>query len=535
MIPYLHVKHRCAVSVIDYAVIGGGVAGTYCVWRLKQAYPEKNIILFEFSNRIGGRLLTTKLHGTNENAELGGMRYNPNEHKIFAKLVDELKLESRPFPMGTDDDPQGLNNLAYFRDKHLHISDLDNSDKVPYNVDWSERNKTPDDLQRQVMTTLVPDLKNLMKNPDEWFNVKVFGKYLWEYGFWNLLYEVLSPEAYQFLKYGSGYDTNVSNGNAVLLLPTGLDYSSSNVYLTLVEGMNAFPKALAEQFETIYKGELRKNLRLGSIVRREDNNYNLKFFQTKTENGKTTDIDQKPQDEVAEHVILAMPRAALELIEWDQWKKDEFLKENLDSVLIQGAMKIVLAYDYAWWKSLGLVFGRSITDLPIRQTMYFTSLDDANPKEISKTPGLLLASYNDIETVPFWKGLEKGHSFNGPEEYRASIQMVQEVHKQVMEMHGQLKLPLPYAAAYRDWSEKPYGGGWHAWKAGCNYKNIVDKMCHPVQNEKVYICGEAYSNDQGWAEGALETTELMLTEDLGVSPHKITCDWKPDYLRRLRY
>ena len=58
------------LSVIDYAVVGGGVAETYCAWRLKQAYPEKNIVMFEFSNRIGGRLITTKLPGTTVNAEL---------------------------------------------------------------------------------------------------------------------------------------------------------------------------------------------------------------------------------------------------------------------------------------------------------------------------------------------------------------------------------------------------------------------------------------------------------------------------------
>ena len=72
---------------VDYAIIGGGVAGLYCGWRLKQVYPTKNIVIFEFSNRIGGRLLSKKIPGTNLIAELGGMRYNPDQHKIFHKLV----------------------------------------------------------------------------------------------------------------------------------------------------------------------------------------------------------------------------------------------------------------------------------------------------------------------------------------------------------------------------------------------------------------------------------------------------------------
>ena len=66
--------------------------------------------------------------------------------------------------------------------------------------------------------SLIPGFENL--SFDEWFDVKVFGKPLWEFGFWNLLYRVLSPEAYAFMQDGLGYDTNVANGNAVNMLIT---------------------------------------------------------------------------------------------------------------------------------------------------------------------------------------------------------------------------------------------------------------------------------------------------------------------------
>src|ERR1700730_19439815 len=85
-------------KVFDYAIIGGGIAGTYCAWRLIQRYPQANICLFEYSDRIGGRLLTTKFKDSGVRVELGGMRYMPSKHKIFKGLVDELKLEIQPFP-----------------------------------------------------------------------------------------------------------------------------------------------------------------------------------------------------------------------------------------------------------------------------------------------------------------------------------------------------------------------------------------------------------------------------------------------------
>jgi cation diffusion facilitator CzcD-associated flavoprotein CzcO len=38
---------------IDYAVVGGGFGGAYSARRIKQSMPEKRVVLFEYSNRIG--------------------------------------------------------------------------------------------------------------------------------------------------------------------------------------------------------------------------------------------------------------------------------------------------------------------------------------------------------------------------------------------------------------------------------------------------------------------------------------------------
>jgi hypothetical protein len=59
-------------------------------------------------------------------------------------------------------------------------------------------------------------------------------------------------------------------------------------------------------------------------------------------------------------------------------------------------------------------------------------------------------------------------------------------------------------------------------------------MRHPVKCEKVYICGAAYSADQGWVEGALETAELMLKEDLAIESHRCADDWHYDPLKKLK-
>ncbi|MFL6862549.1 MAG: NAD(P)-binding protein, partial [Allosphingosinicella sp.] len=62
---------------LDIAIVGGGCAGTYSAWRLQPELGEDNSIgLFEYSDRIGGRLYSVAVPGIpSMKAELGGMRY----------------------------------------------------------------------------------------------------------------------------------------------------------------------------------------------------------------------------------------------------------------------------------------------------------------------------------------------------------------------------------------------------------------------------------------------------------------------------
>ena len=92
--------------------------------------------------------------------------------------------------------------------------------------------------------------------------------------------------------------------------------------------------------------------------------------------------------------------------------------------------------------------------------------------------------------------------------------MVEAAVKQLGELHGIPNVPAPYTALYHDWSDDPYGGGWHEWKAGYRFIDVIPKMLKPILDERIYICGEAYSTDQGWVEGSLATAETMLQKHL---------------------
>src|SRR5580700_3861086 len=93
----------------DIVVVGAGVSGTYSAWRLKEHHGDKKqIALFEYSNRIGGRLYTETLPGMpHVHAELGGMRYIPKTQPLVSSLIEHLRLPSRPFLMGDPNPPPG--------------------------------------------------------------------------------------------------------------------------------------------------------------------------------------------------------------------------------------------------------------------------------------------------------------------------------------------------------------------------------------------------------------------------------------------
>ena len=522
---------------LDIAIVGGGVSGAYSAWRLQQERgATESIALFEYSDRIGGRLYTVTLPGLpHVKAEVGGMRYIPDEHKMVANLVDHLKLATKDFPMGAPA-PVGSNcNLFYLRGKHLRLRELADPVKVPYNLAWSERGLGPTNLQVQVMNSIYPNMGNL--SLCDLMKINVFGKALWKYGFWDLMYRTLSNEGYQFMRDAGGYDANVANANAVTQLPA-TEYSDSTKFLTLQDGYDQLPIALVKQFNEKFKGavpqgqRVHMNHRLAEIqVGSGEYPYTLIFEPTITKDRVTTLKASAGAVRVrAKRVILAMPRRSLELVK-SRLFDDPWLKANIPSVLIQSAFKLFLAYERPWWRSLGLVAGRSVTDLPIRQTYYFGT-EGEQKDGLPFMNSLLMASYNDISTVPFWKGLEEGKHYAGyrpsclepgvkdvmPKmEFPATEEMVQVANKQVAEVHSLPEIPMPYSAVYHTWNENPYGGGWHEWKANYRLDEVMCRMRKPIADQDVYVVGEAYSYGQGWVEGALDTAESTLQDFFGLA------------------
>jgi monoamine oxidase len=240
--------------------------------------------------------------------------------------------------------------------------------------------------------------------------------------------------------------------------------------------------------------------------------------------GRGSDVDTI----LARHLILAMPRRSIELLAQKGAVLDPAnlaVHRLLRSVTPIPLFKLALAYRTRWWEALGISAGQTVTDLPIRQCYYWNV-------ESRSGNGVILI-YDDGQDLEFWAALRSvAHNEAFPNSgsaptggglpdwnaFPAPRMMVEEAHRQLLEIHGLEPdaHDLPYAAAYMDWGDDPYGGGANFWPLHVDSQHVAREITQPVSGTPVYICGEAYSHQQGWVEGALATAEYMLQRRLGL-------------------
>ena len=86
---------------VDYAIVGGGIAGLYAALHLARTYPNASISVYEKYNLLGGRVLT--FHGTSGKGPLqwekGAGRIHAS-HTLVRKLLKQYNL--REAPLGKD-------------------------------------------------------------------------------------------------------------------------------------------------------------------------------------------------------------------------------------------------------------------------------------------------------------------------------------------------------------------------------------------------------------------------------------------------
>lgn len=159
-----------------------------------------------------------------------------------------------------------------------------------------------------------------------------------------------------------------------------------------------------------------------------------------------------------------------------------------------------------------------------------------------------LTIYCDYQNINFWQGfaktLTKNNAYpqsdrvmqitdlnkNEPLESKttsikpqyitpASEYMVTAITDYFQQLFQTNNVPKPIATSVRIWEGSQslktdaygnFGYGVHQWGVGAKDDEVINTMIRPFGNLPIYTCGEAYSDFQGWVEGALRSANLML-------------------------
>ena len=135
--------------------------------------------------------------------------------------------------------------------------------------------------------------------------------------------------------------------------------------------------------------------------------------------------------------------------------------------------------------------------------------------------------YCDYDRTGYWDELQQmGAAFapsNGLTQPQnttaASTFVVEQAMRQLATFFGDTALPPPVLSTYVGWGTSEIGDGDHSWKVGVNDQEVMRRLQNPFQQDLIYTCGEVYSDEQAWVDGALRSTETLLQDCFGLPPY----------------
>jgi monoamine oxidase len=445
----------------DIAVIGGGIAGLYCCLHALQG---RSIALFEATERIGGKVETVEMEGFT--AEYGAMRFDPERQPLIGRLIQELGLETEPFPEYTSPGVELRRTRYDLTESEEHLTTLELMTLAICRI----LDKPGDEL----LAMTEAELEQVRRG---W---RYEGEPLWKYGLWNLFSHVLSYEALKYIIMdGSFYHFLHENPGAAAWMINWVKMLQMSKYLKGIKGgIQRITSAMLEKAERNGVGIYKRHT-LKSIVPSKSKRLTLVF-----ENGKRCESN---------HVILAIPPRSLRSISG----LPSSLTRLLGLVLEIPLLKCFFIVKDPWWKEN--IPNQDIGSFPTREVHYYSRDGIGN-----------VMVYADRPYINFW------NRFVNSIQHEAAETCCNEELRLAFARSMQIDPDRIVAYGIRDWGRKPYGAACHLWKPGIEFWKVSEELeAFSLQEDatalrNVHICGEAFSDYQGFMEGALRSAENVM-------------------------
>lgn len=386
-----------------YSIFGAGAAGLYTAWRLldgtakneksKAKKLAKGDVLelydwgqYDFSKahsgtRAAGARICTWHYKNEKNQsylELGGMRYSYWDknikdtkhttapgHRLVTTVIQQLDLEKYSVPFN-----ESVNPLYYLRSKNFFLNDITSQNPAPYNVDHYGAAASPDTGFSIVEGLAVLSSNSWPQTRRQWDDFYQEGKILVEtgdksvyqkgdklkdIGYWNLMYDQLGSEGFNYAADGNGYSSNVINWNSAYAFQANNEFTPGNQYKTITIGYSGMFNALFDAIVKLAKAQgvnfcYYPNRRLHSIIARGKT---IHYSIATRENPW-----QKSESKTTDAAWLAMPRHALEQVangsRFEQQEGLDVLNHRqvqlyLESAIMQPSYKVGMFFNTCWW------------------------------------------------------------------------------------------------------------------------------------------------------------------------------------------
>lgn len=431
----------------DIVIVGAGIAGLNAAKLLNK--KNKKICIIEKSDRIGGLIHTKYMNIiTKKNSK------NNNKNKTRKINIKNKKRKVKYEAGGAVVYSYQKNMMNLIKEFDIKIRGMPIDNKTDVNRHYKDfwdckpRKKPLDTSSVNKFFKLIKKLFDYMEKKGD--------NYCRKFTLEQIALEILTFEEIRFLEFCYGYAAEFRLANSVVAK------KNINNELFNTDKIYVFEDGYSFLNNAIYNS-------IKNDVTLKTNCY-IKNF-----NNKSDCIELQTNKSVikCKKLIFAIPREAL-LNMCDSFTKNEI--DLFNSVIPFSLNRIFAKYDVnkkinKWMKKINF----STVNNPIRQII-----------PLKKDVGVFQISYSDWYFADYWGNLK--------------IDNLKKILKKLLSETFQYeKIDKPEKILRYYWKN-----ACHFWKPNINEKLLYKKILHLRKN--IFVIGESFSLNQGWAEGAVQTS-----------------------------
>jgi hypothetical protein len=483
----------------DVLIVGGGLAGLYAAYELKTRRPALRVRLYEALPHVGGRVQTDPMLDGAFRAEYGAVRIEPDLQPLVDAFVRVLGVPVLPITSheaGSSIAPCSARltdgERAVLADQQAHDPAWTLLMHAVRTIVAREWDLDGDRLDRPGRAQALARFRA---------EAQFRGKPLYQQGIWNVLADVMSHEAVEFAREkGAFYNFKNVNPNAADWIATLLDlrlieqpsYLPAGGMQTLIDYANRAVRSLGV--------EVHVNRALVGLCEAPDGSIAATIEDA-------SGAERSRSVVTCRHLVLALPQRPL---------------QELGSCLpsaVTASLEAVVPFPITWaccvvedpWWNLDTSPGSG------EGAMVRASHFEVHPEQPDRY-GMAMF-YSDDPWHRYWANLidtEDGRRGWQVAPYRNQGERLKEaLVKTLQQTFSRTDTPRILEWGIRDWSMAPFGAGVHFWRPGFRSGDVMAQLAAfgigiDPQDRRVHICGEAYSDLQGFFEGACRSVQRAL-------------------------